>query len=432
MTSSNQSNRNPRRRTLASRAAAVLALIACAAPAAANIIADWSLLAANTVNAAGFPATTPEEQRPTAALDLATVHVAIYDAVNAIDHRYETFAATPAAPTAGASAESATGAATCRVLQVLFPNRSSVYSQACAGYLPSSTGTPAQLKGVAVGVDVADKILALRKDDGRSTVVTYTPTGTPGSFVPFPPNPTPVGINFPFVRAFTLTSAAQFRAYGPPDLTSARYARDLNESEALGGAVSATRTPEQEELARFATENPGIYTPRLIRSFADDGRSVVQNARLQAMMWVAQADVTISCFDSKYYFTAWRPRAAIPGADLDHNDATVADPTWLPFVPTPNHPEYPAAHTCSDGAVGETLNQFFGTNHVEFDVDSTVTGTVRHYHNTDDYVRDIGLARIYGGMHFRTSAVHGALMGREVAQWVATNHFRPLKPPHRW
>jgi len=116
---------------------------------------------------------------------------------------------------------------------------------------------------------------------------------------------------------------------------------------------------------------------------------------------------------------------------IDHK-LIADDGSGMPFVPTPNHPEYPAAHTCSDGAVGETLNQFFGTNHVEFDVDSTVTGTVRHYHNTDDYVRDIGLARIYGGMHFRTSAVHGALMGREVAQWVAKNHFRPLKPPHRW
>ena len=207
----------------------------------------------------------------------------------------------------------ARGAATCRVLQVLFPNRAPVYSQACAGYLPSSTGTPAHLKGVAVGVDVADKILALRKDDGRSTVVTYTPTGTPGSFVPFPPTPTPAGINVPFVRPFTMTSASQFRAYGPPDLTSARYARDLNESKAVGGAVSAIRTPEQEELARFATENPGIYTPRLIRSFADDSRSVVQNARLQAMMWVAQADVTISCFDSKYYFAVMAPSCGDPG-----------------------------------------------------------------------------------------------------------------------
>jgi len=408
----------------------VLTLVACAAPASGNVIADWSLLAANTVNAAGFPATTPEESRPTAAFDLATVHVAIYDAVNAIDHRYQTFAATPAAPTNGASVESATGAATCRVLQVLFPNRAPVYSQACAGYLPSSTGTPPHLKGVAVGVDVADQILALRKDDGRSTVVTYTPTGTPGSFVPFPPTPSPAGINAPFVRPFTMTSASQFRAYGPPDLTSARYARDLNESKAVGGAVSSIRTPEQEELARFATENPGIYTPRLIRSFADDSRSVVQNARLQAMMWVAQADETIACFDSKYYFASWRPRAAIPAADLDGNAATVADPTWLPFVSTPNHPEYPAAHTCSDGAVGEMLNQFFGTKHVEFDVDSTVTGTVRHYDNTDDYVRDIGLARIYGGMHFRTSAQHGAQMGRDIAKWVAKNYFLPLKPPH--
>ena len=145
---------------------------------------------------------------------------------------------------------------------------------------------------------------------------------------------------------------------------------------------------------------------------------------------VAQADVIVACFDSKYHYNAWRPRVAIPQADLDDNAATTADATWLPFVPTPNHPEYPAAHTCADGALAEVLNRYFGTKRVSFDVNSTVTGTTRHYDNTDAYVRDIALARIYGGMHFRTSTADGAEIGTRVARWVMRTHFRPLHRDH--
>ena len=394
-------------------------------------IATWNEVAANAVLATGYPAVTPEEQRTIFSVDLATIQVAVYDAVGAIVGGYKPFAARPTAPTTGASAESATGAATCRVLSVLFPNRAPVYSSACASFLPTSTGDTAHVRGVAVGVDVADKILALRANDGRSANATYTPSGAPGNFVPAPPGSTPVGVFNPYVRPFTLSYAAQFRAYGPPDLTSAQYTEDFDEIKAVGGTVSQTRTPDQEELARFATENPGTYAARNYRRLADDHRSLAENARLFAMIWVAQGDVTIACFDSKYFFASWRPRAAIPAADQDGNPATVADPSWTPFVPTPNHPEYPAAHTCADGAFAETVRNYFGTKHVEFDFDSTATGTTRHYEDTDAYVRDIALARIYGGMHFRTSTEAGADMGRQVAKWVARNYFRPPKSHDR-
>jgi hypothetical protein len=397
-----------------------------AACATANVIGDWSKVAADTINATGYPATTPEELRSNTAVDMATVNVAVFDAVDAIDHRFVAYAVTPAAPTTGASMESATGAATCRVLAKLFPSRASIYSAACAGFLPSSTGSAAHVKGIAVGVEVADKIVALRANDGRSTVASYTPTGLPGNFAA-PPGTTPVGTFVPFIKPFAMSSAAQFRAYGPPDLTSARYAQDFNESKAVGGTVSTVRTADQEELARFATENPGIYAARNIRRFADDTRSLLDNARLQAMLWLGEADASIACFDSKYYFASWRPRTAIPAADTDGNAATVADPNWTPFLPTPNHPEYPAGHTCADGALAETLRLYYRTKHVEFDVDSLATGTTRHYDDTDAYVRDIELARIYGGMHFRTATEHGSMMGKQIAKWIARNYLRPLK-----
>ncbi len=154
---------------------------------------------------------------------------------------------------------------------------------------------------------------------------------------------------------------------------------------------------------------------------------MLENVRLQAMLWVAQADTTIGCFDAKYAYAFWRPRTAIPAGDTAGNPAITADPTWTPFLPTPNHPEYPAAHGCAAAAAGEVLNSYFGTSRIDFDVDSTVTGTTRHYESTKTFVRDMRVARIYGGMHYRGSTRHGAALGRAVADWVVEHNFRPIK-----
>jgi hypothetical protein len=222
-----------------------------------------------------------------------------------------------------------------------------------------------------------------------------------------------------------MTSASQFRAPGPPPLASAVYALDLNETKALGSANSTTRTADQAELARFATENPGIYWARNIRNFAMTSGSLGAQARLMAMVWVAQADASIACFDSKYHYQAWRPSSAITLAETDGNADTTADATWTPFVPTPNHPEYPAAHSCTTSATMEALRAFHGTSQITFDVNSTASGTTRHYTSTTALIDDMGTARIAGGMHFRTSTVDGAALGKNVADWVIKNHFQP-------
>ncbi len=407
--------------------AAVATLAAPAGATAANPIADWNALGATTVNATGFPAVTPEEQRPQYQLDLATLNVAMYDAVTAIAGKYRPFAIKPTSPTQGASVDSAAGAAACRVLQALYPSRATVYAGACTGYQISSPGTPAHTLGVVVGIEVAEGVIALRANDGRSTQATYTSTGAPGNFVTFPTTTTPVNVFGPYVKPFTLTGPSQFRSYGPPGLGSAAFARDFNEVKALGGTVSTERTAEQEELARFATEPPPQFWPRNLRRFAIPQRSVLENVRLQAMLWVAQADTTIGCFDAKYAYAFWRPRTAIPAGDTAGNPAISADPTWTPFLATPNHPEYPAAHGCAAGAVGEVLNAYFGTSRVDFDIDSTVTGTTRHYESTKAFVRDMRIARIYGGMHYRGSTRHGAALGRAVADWVVEHNFRPIR-----
>ena len=207
-------------------------------------------------------------------------------------------------------------------------------------------------------------------------------------------------------------------------MTSAAYAADVNETKALASTLSTTRTADQTDLARFNTESPATLQPRILRTFVMTSRSVADHARLMAMLWVTAADAGNACFESKYYYLFWRPSSAIT-LDGDGNSATTIDASWTPVVSTPNHPEYPAAHSCVTTSSAEIVRYFFGTSNVTFDINSTVTGTTRHYTSTLDWIEEIKVARIAGGMHFRTSTVDGTALGKSVAEWVVTHHFQP-------
>jgi hypothetical protein len=237
--------------------AGLLSLLAAFVPLAAgadvitlfNEVADFTITPPTGVT---YPALTPEELRPIYANDMAAVHVAMYDAVVSIKGGYEAFAAVPTSPAVGASVNAAAAAAACGVLRGLFPNRAPQYEPACQSYINALPNGNDKTRGLAVGNEVALGTLASRANDGRSTVITYTPGSDPGDFR----GVNPAAPFMPFVRPFTLTSAAQFRAEGPPDLSSFDYARDLNEVKALGSAASLVRTAEQTDLARFNTEPP--------------------------------------------------------------------------------------------------------------------------------------------------------------------------------
>jgi hypothetical protein len=388
-----------------------------------DVIAYWSQIASNTVNVAPAPTGTPSERRPNYAFDLPTVHLAMFDAVNAIDGSYTRYAVQPTTATGGASLEAAAASAAYHTLKSLFPNRTAQYQTAYDTYVAALPDGDAKTRGLQIGQEVAVGIVALRADDGRFTPVTYTPTALPGRFR----GTNPVNLTAPFVRPFTLHSASQFRADGPPPLTSVEYAADVNETRALGAANSTVRTAEQTEIARFHTEPPPFFWGRNLRIFATADRSIPENARTLAALWTAHGDAIIACFESKYHFDAWRPFSAIRLADTDGNAATDADPSWTPVVPTPNHPEYPAAHSCGSGVTSEVLRQVFGTKKLTFAWTSTVTGTTHHFDSTDDLAREMQLARIAGGMHFRTATVHGDVLGMKVGKWVLKNHFQPVK-----
>ena len=353
---------------------------------------------------------------------MATVHVAIYDAVVAIVGGHQPFAATPASSAAGASVEAVASAAAYEVLRALFPNRGAHYQAVYDAALAKITDGGAKTRGLQVGKEVAVKIVALRANDGRSVqLAPYVPGTGPGQFR----GVNPINRFLPPMRPFVLTSGSEFRPPGPPPLSSTVYANDFNESKVMASTGSTARSAQQTEIAQFHTEPPPPFQTRNYRLFATSRSTVADNARLAAQMWVAVADTTRACFDAKYHHESWRPTSAINLADTDGNAATEADPAWAPHVATPNHPEYPAAHSCVAGAISETLARHFGTRRVAFSFNSNVTGTTHTYESVDAFVSESSVARIWGGMHFRTSAEHGAALGRNVANKVADLKFRP-------
>ncbi len=391
-------------------------------PLGANVVSNWHAIAIDTINVPASPAgATPEER--TGGPDIATVQIAVYDAVIAIAGTHRPFAVSPTTPAAGASMEAATIEAAYRVLKGLFPSRGDKYEAAHTSALAALADGDAKTRGIAIGAEAAAGALALRANDGRAVVLQpYVPGTTAGAFR----GVNPVNRTLPSVRPFTLRSVDQFRPEPPPALTSEVYTRDFDEVKAMGGAASTSRTVEQLDLARFHTESPAVAPYRNQRRFATVNVSLADNARLLAIMSVALADSTIGCFDAKYHYGFWRPQSAVPLAGDDGNPATVADPLWTPVVPTPNHPEYPAAHGCVSAATAETLREFYGTKKLSFDWDSTVasvTQKTRRYDSTDEFLRDIVDARVYGGMHYRNSGEAGVQLGRKTAQWVMRNHF---------
>lgn len=387
-----------------------------------NVVAYWTDIGAATVNATAATATTPEEARPVFQTDLATMHAAIYDAVTAIDGRYKRLIVTPVSPTTGASMDAAASAAAYGVLRALFPNRGAQYQAAYDNYIATIPDGDAKTKGLTLGAEVAAAVVANRANDGRSVVLqAYVPGTAPGKFR----GTNPVNRFVPFIRPFTLSSPWQFRPPPPPALDSAAYATDFNEVKAQGGSVNSTRTADQFEAVRFHTEAPPFFLTRNFGRFARTTESVPEAARLMAIIYVGFSDASNACFEAKYFYEAWRPTSAITLADTDNNAATAPDTSWTPSVPTPNHPEYPAAHSCTAGALGELLRAYYGTDKVTFTFNSLVTNTTRTYTSTSALVDESTLARIQGGMHFRYSTTAGAELGRASANWTMSNNFAP-------
>jgi hypothetical protein len=390
----------------------------------ADVVLDWNAYAARAIVTVGG------QVPPRALIRLAMVHLAIYDAVNAIEGEpFDGYASTPLVDRP-ASPEAAAATAAYDVLVALFPGQTADLDAKYAASLALLPDDIARAHGIAVGHQAATAILNVRAQDGRDATAIYVPGSGPGVWVPTPPAFLAAQApETPFVQPFVLNAASQFRPESPLRLRSEDWARDYNEVKELGAAVGSARTPEQTDIARFWSDNPPLQWNRAWRALSvAKGLGLADNARYFAMLTSASADALIACWDAKYAYNFWRPVTAIRAGDSDGNPDTAPDETWIGLLITPNHPEYPAAHGCFSGASTETLKYFFGTDEIAFSMDSTVPGVVnpvRTYSRLSDALAEVLDARVYGGMHYRHSTLMGANVGKQVSRFTTRHFFRP-------
>ncbi len=249
------------------------------------------------------------------------MHAAMFDAVNAIERRYDPYKIVPVSPRLGASPEAAAVAAAHRALIGLFPEQAVTLD---AAYAASLATLPDDIARARKASRSARRWLSPWSRCARMMVVphrlrsTCSATG-PGVYqatIPFPPTGQPVNTHRPAVTPMVMASPRQFRAYGPPGLTSARYLRDLDEVRQYGSLTSTVRTDAQSEIGRFHTENPNQFWGRNLSNFvASRDLGTLRSARLMALFAFAQADAGNACFESKYTYSFWRPSTAIQQTD---------------------------------------------------------------------------------------------------------------------
>ena len=422
------------KKTMQSGFALVLLAAAFATAAKADDpVAAWNEIAEKAVKTDGAPP-------PVAALDFAIVHLAIYDAVESIDHRYQPYHAL--VPNATGSLSAAVAQAGHDVLVGLFPKQSGTLDDAYKAFL-AANGIDLSDPGLSAGAHAAADILTLRSHDGRfppnqvpfvgSTAIGQwrpTPSLLPGPPPSFAPGLAPWVAT---VTPFAMKADSQFRVDPPPDLESEQWAADFNEVKTVGSLTSSTRTAEQTDIGYFwADSGPVLWQNALryiSRTYLND---VGDSARLYALAETSLADTQIACWDSKYFYNFWRPITAIRLADQDGNPDTVVDPDWQPLINTPNFPEYPSGHASTSGAVTRALRLFFGTDELNFQMTTTNVNAVqktRFFTRFSQAENEVVNARVYVGIHYRTSDRAARAQGIRVANWVFKHYFRPVCDP---
>jgi hypothetical protein len=395
---------------------------------AASVL-DWNARAAQLIVGPGGAAKAP----PIGLVDLAIVHTAIYDAVNAVEgFRFRPYASAPGAAGA-ASGDAAVAAAGRTTLLALYPERGldiGAWYQASLAAIPDGD---LEDNGVAIGEQAAAAVLALRENDGRNAGTTIVePPAEDGVWVRTPP--AFAAPQVPWARDITpwnMSRPWQLRPGPPPRLSSRKYRRDYQETKDYGPAAGGLATAEQKDIARFWADQPMLQWNRAWRQIAaSQGLSGMETARLFAVLTTAGADALIACWDAKYEYMFWRPVTAIPAGGGDPR--LEGDPTWASLVATPPHPEYPGGHGCLSGASTGALARFFDRDGVALTIDSNVAGLstpVRSYGSFSEVLDEVIDARTYGGMHYRFSSEVGAVIGRKAAARAART-FRPARGHH--
>jgi hypothetical protein len=385
-------------------------------------------------------------------MDLSLAQVAVHDAIQAIEHRYETYRET--SPGTG-SKEAAAAAAAYRVLS---DNR------ICA---PPTTGTDPQVAldalfkpyldkndpGLAVGYAAADRMLLEIRGTTTTIPLPFRGNTAIGQWRPTPPSEADMAfVYLATTTPLTMTSPSQFRPGPPPAVTSDRYTKDYNEVKAIGSSLShpsagGCPAPADTDMARFYSGNFGAQWNQVARDMAIDRQlGIGDTARLLALVNLAMADAAIAVWESKVYYNYWRPITAIREGAADGNDATAGDTAWVPFISsahfptspapsqTPPYPDYVSGANGLTGAFTTMLQLFFKSDHAPIEVHKAVPASVaictnpRLYRRFSDVAEDVVEARIVLGIHFRFADTAARTLGSRIAWHAFTNELRPLHP----
>jgi hypothetical protein len=342
--------------------------------------------------------------------------------------------------------------------------------------------------GIALGHQIANACVVARNTDVATNSVPYTPGNLPGQWRPDPYHPTQQawGPEWGAVATFGIPNTTSFinAIPAPPALNSQEYTDGYNQVKSFGDLNSATRTAHEKETALFwAYDHGGIGPPSVLflKNLEEIGNQVgntpEQNARMYAMMSVAEADAAIAAWDAKFTDNFWRPVTAIQeggaggAGDADGNANTIGNPTWQPLgAPgtdpnstsddfTPPFPSWTSGHATMGGAVFKSLERFYGTNNFgaipgasgsTFTLTSDelnplgVPGMTRSYssftqdpstwglgmegqENTPE--SENGMSRIYLGIHWIWDQKDGTAMGENIANYIADNFFQAVPEP---
>jgi hypothetical protein len=395
--------------------ATLLAIVLLATAARGDVIMDWNAKA----DAIGI-----EKQLANApnARGQAMLHVAMFEAVNAIDRRYAPYRLKLTADSTS-SREAAAAAAAHGILSALYPDQKPDLDATLAAQLSGIAESDAKAKGIELGKQAAAGILALRTNDGSNVPESYRPVTTPGVYVP---TAIPIESTSSGITPFVMQTASQFRPAPPPALTSEVWTKDLNEIREVGSSTSTSRTAEQTTMARFwLFTGPRTYNPIVRQVVSARKLDLVDCARLYALTSIAGIDAFIAVFDGKYTYNLWRPVTAIRNADTTSNPATPREASWQPLGMTPPHPEYPCAHCIVAAAVSTVLQSVAGNEIGEVTlVSPTAPGVTRKWSRLQDYSDEVSNARIYAGFHYRFSTKIGKEMGQKIGELTLATQLR--------
>jgi len=390
--------------------------------ATADVVTDWNTIAVSTVSA---DRVVNRQSR-----DMAMVHAAMFDAMNAIRPYYRPAIAAIAAR-GYASREAAAAQAAHDVLLALFPAQQTTLDaelDTSLAQIPDEDehGHRPKYWGIVTGQVAARAVLSARQNDHAFDSVPFTPATGSGEYQ-FTAGCDATNISVPGwgnVTPFTVPDPDYFPTAARPAITDPEWLASLDEVRAYGASNSTVRTAAQLEIGLFFIEPSLTSMNRLARQLiaqepvetnhAAAAKQLLAHARLFAALNIAQADTYIRTWRVKYREHFWRPSTAInflyPGTN------------WTPARQTPCHPEFYAAHGTLTPAGITAIRNYRGSDAIDVTITSTsLAGATRSYTSLNQIIEDVNAARIYTGFHYRSTLVRSNTLGIAVANWVNDN-----------